>query len=63
MFRGDSKFPYNLDGYFAFQDTCMLPFLDPQEIRKLFVGDSKLPDHHQANQEAQGHPPSSIKEI
>ena len=36
---------------------------NPQNIRKLFRGDSKLPDHHQEDQESQGCPPSGIKEI
>ena len=39
-----------LDGYFAFQVKCMLPFWNPQDIRNPLRGDSKLPDHYQEDQ-------------
>ena len=33
----------------------MLSFWNPQDIKNEFRGDSKLPDYHQEDQEAQGH--------
>ena len=44
-------------------NTCMLPFWNPQDIRKPLRGHSKLPDHHQEDQEAQGCRPGRIKEF
>ena len=40
----------------------MLPYWNPQDIRNPPRGDSKIPDH-QENQEAEGRPPSRIKDI
>ena len=44
----------NLDGYFAFQSTCMLPFWNNLDLRKPFRGNPNPLDHHQEDQEAQG---------
>ena len=52
----------NLDGYFACQVKSMLPFFNPQDIINPLIGDSKLPGHHQEDQESQECPPSRIKE-
>ena len=51
-----------LDGYFAFQVKCIIPFWNPQDIMNLLRGDIKVPDHYQEDQEAKGCPPSRIKE-
>ena len=40
----------------------VLPLWNNLDIRKPFRGNLKPPDHHQEDQEAQGHPPSRIKE-
>ena len=37
-------------------------FSESPEHKEAIYGDSKLPDHHQEDQETQGHPPSRINE-
>ena len=48
----------NLYGYFTLPHVYYLSGI----LRKYFRGDSKLPDHHQEDQEAQEHPPCRFKE-
>ena len=52
--QGDDQGDMNLDGSFAYQDTCMPPFLTPGH-KEAICAESKLPDHYQEDQELQGH--------